>query len=251
VIAITRGVSAAIRDCELTHLDREPIDLERARSQHRQYEALLATLGCHVISLPADEALPDCVFVEDTAIVLPELAIATNPGAAPRRPEVEAVAAIVGRYRPLARIAAPGTIDGGDVLVTGRNIFIGRSARTNDYAIEQVRATTAPHGYRVVAVEVHGCLHLKSAVTAAAPGLLLINRQWCDPAPFDGYELLDVAPSEPSAANVLRIGDELVYASSYPRTRERLESRGLRVHPVDADELAKAEGAVTCCSVLL
>jgi dimethylargininase len=251
MIAITRGVSAAIRDCELTHLDREPIDLERARAQHRRYEALLVALGCSLISLPADDALPDCVFVEDTVIVLPEVAIVTNPGAVSRRPEVETVAEVVARYRPLARIQSPGTIDGGDVLVSGRDIFIGRSERTSDDAIEQVRAIAAPFGYRVVPVSLHGCLHLKSAVTAAAEGILLINRQWCDTAPFAGYELLDVDESEPSAANVLRVGEEVIVATAFPRTRARLEARRIRVHTVDADELAKAEGAVTCCSVLL
>ncbi|HWW60532.1 MAG TPA: dimethylargininase, partial [Thermoanaerobaculia bacterium] len=180
MIAITRDISARIADCELSHVDRTPIDVERAREQHRQYRDALASLGCEVIALPADDALPDCVFVEDTTIVLDDIAIITRPGAESRRGETRAVAHALAPFRKLAFIEAPATIDGGDVLRLGNTLFVGRSARTNDDAIAQLRAL----GCDVVPVNVDGCLHLKSAVTQVAGDALLVNRAWIDVAPF-------------------------------------------------------------------
>ena len=249
-IAITREVSPAIGRCELTHLERQPIDLELARAQHRAYQACLANLGCQVQALPAAPDLPDSVFVEDVAIVLDELAILTRPGAESRRPEVAAVAEALRPYRTLYAIEAPGTVDGGDVLRVGRRLFVGLSTRSNAAAIDQMRALLAPYGYTVQGVPVAGCLHLKSAVTQVAGDTLLIHRAWVDPGAFDGLALIDVDPSEPYAANALRVGQALVYPAAFPRTRGRLEARGLTVLPVDVSELAKAEGAVTCCSLI-
>lgn len=244
MIAITRDISARIADCELTHVDRVPIDVDRAREQHRQYRAALTSLGCEVLELPADDALPDCVFVEDAAIVLDDLAIITRPGAESRRGETRAVADALAPFRRLAHIEAPATIDGGDVLRLGNTLFVGRSARTNDAAIAQLRA----FGCEVVPVDVHGCLHLKSAVTQIADDALLVNRAWIDVAPFAGWTLIDVDPDEPFAANALRIGESVIYPAAFPRTRARIPGN---VVPVDASELAKGEGGVTCCSVLV
>ncbi len=249
-IAITREVSPAIGRCELTHLERQPIDVELARAQHRAYQACLAGLGCRVETLPAAPELPDSVFVEDVAVVLDELAILTRPGAESRRPEVAAIAEALRPYRPLHAIQAPGTVDGGDVLRVGRCLYVGLSSRSNAAAIEQMREVLAPHGYTVQGVPVAGCLHLKSAVTQVAEATLLINRAWVDPAAFAGLELIEVDPAEPYAANALRVGEELIYPAAFPATRRRLEARGLTVHTVDVSELAKAEGAVTCCSLV-
>jgi dimethylargininase len=152
--------------------------------------------------------------------------------------------------RPLQQIQAPGTLDGGDVLVVGREVFVGASARTNRAAIDQLSGMLAPVGYTVRAVPVRGCLHLKSAVTAVAPDTLLINREWVPSEAFRGQSLVDVDPQEPHAANALIVGDAVIYPASFPRTRERLERRGLRLRSVDVDELQKAEGAVTCCSLI-
>jgi len=251
IIAFTRDVSPTIIRCELTHLAREPIDVHRARAQHAEYEAMLARLGCDVRRVLALPDHPDAVFIEDTAVVLPTLAIITRPGAASRREEVDAVAAALAAHRPLARISAPGTLDGGDVLRAGRTLFVGRTPRSNDEGIAQLAAFVAPHGYAVVPVPVTGCLHLKSAVTEVADGVLLINPAWVRPAVFEGWRVIEVDPSEPGAANALRVGGALVYGAAYPRTRARLEAAGLTVHTVDASEVAKAEGAVTCCSVLV
>jgi dimethylargininase len=249
-IAITRGVSAAIGRCELAHLPRVPIDVGLAREQHRAYERLLSRLGCRVQPIPASSGLPDSVFVEDIAIVVDELAILTRPGAEPRRLETPAVADRLREYRRLESIEEPGTLDGGDVIADGRNVFVGRSRRTNDDGIAQLQRHLDPYGYQVRPVDVHGCLHLKSAATPVDEGLMLVNPEWVPPQAFDDYDRLEVDPAEPYAANTLRIGRSLVYADAYPRTRARLERRGLIVHPVDVSELAKAEGAVTCCSLI-
>ncbi len=251
-IAITRAVSRALAACELTHLARVPIDVALARTQHARYEALLAELGCEVRGLPEAPDLPDSVFVEDTAVVLDEVAIVTRPGAASRRAETEAVAAALAPLRPLARLTAPATLDGGDVLRVGRTLYVGRSARTDDAGRAQLAAIAGAHGYRVVPVALDGCLHLKSAVTAVGPGTLLVQPRWLpDPAFDDALERIAVDPAEPFAANALVVGDTVIVAAAHPRTRARLERAGRAVRTVDLSELAKAEGALTCCSVLV
>lgn len=237
--------------CELTHLERTPIRVDVAQAQHRGYERLLASLGCDVRRVAAAPDHPDAVFIEDTAVVLDELAVMTRPGAKSRRNEVTAVAAALTSLRPLVRLRAPATLDGGDVLVVGRAVFVGQSTRTNAAGITQLGTALAPHGYTVHGVGLSGCLHLKSAVTAVNDETVLLNPAWVNPAVFSDYRVVTVDAAEPMAANVLRLGDGVVAGASYPRTRERLESLGVAVHTVDVSELAKAEGAVTCCSLIL
>jgi dimethylargininase len=249
-IALTREISAAIARCELTHLARQPIDLAEARRQHDRYVQTLASLGCSAVRLPAGEGMPDSLFVEDIAIVFDELAMITRPGAASRRGETPAVAAALGPYRLLRKIEPPATIDGGDVLVAGKRVFIGVSARTNLAAMTQMVRHLEPFGYHVYPVPVVGCLHLKSAVTAITDGTLLINPEWVPAESFRRFDLLVVDPAEPYAANALRIGNDLIYPTTFPRTRARLAARGLSVVDVEVSELAKAEGAVTCCSLV-
>ena len=251
LMAITREVSAAFQACELTHLDRVPIDLDRAREQHAAYEWALVEAGCTVRRLDSSADMPDAVFVEDIAVVLDEGAVVCWPGAEPRRTETAGVLEALARHgRPAQHIKAPGTLDGGDVLVIGRQVFVGSSARTNRAGIDQLARMLEPVGYAVRVVPVRGCLHLKSAATALAPDTVLINRVWVPAYAFAGLSLLDIDPQEPYGANALAVADVVVYPSAFPRTRERLERRGLRVRPVDVDELQKAEGAVTCCSVI-
>ena len=250
-LAITRDISPAIARCELTHLARQPIDLDRARAQHGEYEQCLRALGCAIHRLPAALDLPDSVFVEDCAVVLDEMAVLARPGAASRRPETAAVEDALRAFRPLGRIEPPGTLDGGDVLRVGRTLLVGVSSRTNPAAIAQLRHLVGAFGYSVAGVEVRGCLHLKSAVAEVAADTLLVNRAWIPEDPVRGFDCIEIDPGEPFAANALRIGEDLVYASAFPRTRERLESCGIRVHVVDVSELAKAEGAVTCCSLIV
>lgn len=250
LLALTREISDALQTCELTHLEREPIDVAAARRQHEAYEAALRALGCDVRRLPAAADMPDSVFIEDTAVVLDEVAVITRPGAPSRRAETAAVADALAPHRPLVTIQPPGTLDGGDVLVAGRTVFVGLSERTNDAGIAELHAALAPYGYAVQAVSVHGCLHLKSGVTAVADGVLLINRDWVPPEAFHGWELIDVDPAEPFAANALRVGGRVVFRREFAATRARLVTRGIEVVTVPAGELAKAEGGVTCCSLL-
>ncbi|MBX7120250.1 MAG: N(G),N(G)-dimethylarginine dimethylaminohydrolase [Gemmatimonadaceae bacterium] len=250
-LALTRAISPRLVDCELTHLARTPIDLARAEAQHAAYEAALRGLGCTVRRVAPAPGHADSVFIEDTAVVLDEVAVITRPGAASRRGEVPAVEAALAPLRPLARITDPGTLDGGDVLVAGRRIWIGLTGRTNAAGIAQFRDAVAPHGYSVQAVPVTGCLHLKTAVTAVDEATVLVNPAWVDPAAFAPLALLAVDPAEPMGANVLRVGDVLLYADAYPRTLARLRAHGATVTTVDASELAKAEGAVTCCSLVM
>jgi dimethylargininase len=249
LLALTRSVPPSIVDCELTHLAREPIDVERATKQHRAYERALASLGCEVRHLPDEPELPDSVFVEDTAVIVDELAVITRPGAASRRAETFSVAQALRAYRKLAFIDDPGTLDGGDVLRLGNQLFVGISERTNSGGIAQLRSHLAPFGYTVSAVVMHDCLHLKTAVTAVSDSIVLINRAWADFPPR--FEHIDVDPAEPFAANALLTPNGVLMPSAFPRTIARVRERGINVRTVDASELAKAEGGVTCCSLLL
>ena len=237
--------------CELTHLQRSLIDVALAREQHHAYEQALRTLGCEVESLPEEPELADSVFVEDTAIVLDDVAVITRPGAPSRRAETAAIAAALEKYRELVRIEAPGTLDGGDVLRVGRSLYVGASSRSNASGIEQLATLLLPFGYRVLRVPMHGCLHLKSAVTQVAVDQLLINSRHVERKEFQGMRFIEVDESEPSGANALLIGEDVVYAASHPRTAEILERHGIRVHTVTISETEKAEGGVTCCSLLL
>jgi dimethylargininase len=250
-IALTRSVPASIDRCELSHVSREPIDHALAVEQHRAYERALARLGCRVERLPDLPDLPDSVFVEDTAVVLDGVAIIARPGAASRRAELPSVVSLLRSYRELVFIETPGTLDGGDVLVSGRTIYAGLSARTNAEAVRQLAAAVNPRGYDVRAVPVRGCLHLKSAATLASPDTVVINPTWVDRTFFDAFQTIDVDPAEPMGANVLRVGDVTLCATAYPRTRGRLQAHGITTEAVDATEVAKAEGALTCCSIIL
>ncbi len=249
-VAITREISPSIARCELTHLERRPIDLQTARAQHRAYEAALAVLGCQVQRLPAEPDLPDAVFVEDAAVVLDDLAILMRPGAASRRPETASVARALEPFRELVYIEAPATIDGGDVLVVGRTLYVGRSTRTNAAALDALRALVEPRGYRVAAVDVRGALHLKSGATRVDDTAILANPGWVDVTAFAGLEVIEVDPAEPSGGNALRVGDTVLYPAEHPRTRQRLEAHGVRTVALEAGELAKAEGGLTCCSLI-
>ncbi|HET6546201.1 MAG TPA: oxidoreductase-like domain-containing protein [Rhodanobacteraceae bacterium] len=249
-IAITREVGPALDACELSYLARVAIDVERARAQHRAYRNALTALGCDVLVLPAEPALPDSVFVEDVAVVLDEAAVMTRPGALSRRAEGASVAAVLRRYRNLLAIESPATLDGGDVLRTGRTLHVGESARSNAAGIAQLQALVASFGYAVRGVPTRGCLHLKSAVTQLDDATLLVQPDWVDHAAFTGFRLIETDPDEAHAANVLRIGGAVVMPAGFPRTRQRLVAAGFDVVTVDVSELQKAEGAVTCCSLV-
>lgn len=248
--AITRAVSPSLNDCQLAFVERLPIDIAKAIMQHQQYEECLRSLGIAVISLPALPGLPDAVFVEDPAIVLDELAIMTRMGAEARRGESASLAEAVARFRPLRWITEPGTLEGGDVVRIGPTLFVGRSARSNDAGIAQLAIELMPLGYRVQSVEIQSCLHLKSACTYLGRDTLLANRGCVDMGPFGNLRVIEVAPGEPAAADVLAIDDTLVIPSSFPETARILDRAGWLVLPIDVSELQKAEAGVTCMSLV-
>jgi dimethylargininase len=250
-VALTRDVGPGIVRCELTHLPRTAIDPDVARAQHRAYEDVLTGLGCTLVRLPADPDLPDSVFVEDTCVVLDEVAVLARPGAESRRAEVGPVADVLRRFLELRRIEPPTTLDGGDVLCLGRTVYVGGSGRTNAAGAEQMREILGGFGYAVRMLRVTGCLHLKTAVCPVAGGTLLVNPAWVDTEAFAGWQVIEVDPAEPFAANALLVGDTVIYPAAFPRTRDRLADRGVRVALVEVGELAKAEAGVTCCCVLI
>lgn len=250
IAAITRKISPVINQCELTHISREPINYERACEQHRQYENALRSLGVHVISLRAEPNLPDSVFVEDVALVLDECAILLNPGASSRRPEVLSIEQALSTYRKIYHIQPPATIDGGDILRVGRTIYVGISSRSTENAVEQVKAILKPYRYQVCGVPVSGCLHLKSAVTQVREKTLLINPSWVSGQEFPGMDFIEVDPSEPYAANAVLVGETIIFPAAFPKTGAKLSDAGIRMSIVEADEFARAEGALTCCSLI-
>ena len=251
LLAITREVSRAIVNCELTHLERTPIDVERARRQHAQYESALKNLGLAVLSLPESPSLADSVFVEDTALVTDEFAVILRPGAESRRPETGQIEPVLAPYRKLFHIEAPARVDGGDILRVGKHVYMGQTSRSDSNAAEQLQDILKSFGYTLHVVPVTGCLHLKTAVTQVKDDTLLINPAWVDPHQFGSVKFIEVDASEPYAANALLIEDSVIYPTSFPKTQQRLEEGGIDLVLVDADELAKAEGAVTCCSLIL
>jgi len=248
--AITRAVSPSMNDCQLAFVERRPIDIAKAIVQHDQYEACLRSLGIAVVSLPGVPDLPDAVFVEDPAIVLDEVAIMTRMGAESRRGESASLAEAVARFRPLRWITEPGTLEGGDVVRIGSTLFVGRSVRSNDAGIAQLARELVPLGYTVQSLQIQSCLHLKSACTYLGRDMLLANRGWVDMGPFGNARVIDVAPGEPAAADVLAIDDTVVIPASFPETARILDRAGWRVFPIDVSELQKAEAGVTCMSLI-
>ena len=249
-LALTREISPEIARCELTHLDRAPIDYNRAVDEQGAYEEALRDLGCTVRRLPVGGDFPDSVFIEDTAVVLDEVAVIARPGAESRRGEIKAVGDVLDHFRPCYSVDAPATLDGGDVLRVGKQLYVGVGARTNAQGVAQLRAILAPLRYTVHAVQYRECLHLKSAASLVGPDLVLINPKWVDATVFHRLRTIEIDPSEPFAANALRVDKAVVHAVEFPATRQRLKDAGLTVRSVPAGELAKAEGGVTCCSLI-
>ncbi len=248
--AITRAVSASLAQCELTWLQREPINLAKANAEHEAYEQALRSLGVKVISLPALDAHPDAVFVEDPALVLDEVAVITTMGAESRRGERPTLAAAIAQFRPLRNMQPPAKLEGGDVMRVGRDLYIGLSARTDEAGIHQLGELLAPYNYKVHAVELRDCLHLKSACCCIAESTLLVNRNWVDIAPFAHLRLIDVAPGEPAAANALSVNGTILMPNAYPATANLLRAASFQVIELDMTELMKAESGVTCSSLL-
>jgi dimethylargininase len=249
-VALTREPSSSLVAGERTFRAREPIDLETVRSQHAAYRHTLAECGARVITLPALDHLPDAVFVEDTAVVLDEAALLLPMGVDSRRAEPSEVAGELARWREIVPLPEGCRVEGGDVVRLGRTLYVGRTGRTEELGIRALAAAAAPRGYRVIPVEVSGCLHLKSACSALDDRTILANPEWIDASAIEAERVIAVPSGEPDAANVLAIGGAVLLQAGCPRTAERVARAGFAVRVVDVSELAKAEGSLTCLSLL-
>ncbi len=250
MIALTHRISPRMSACELSFVERTPIDLARAEAQHGAYLAALREAGAEVIALATHLEHPDAVFVEDTAVVLDELAIVTRPGASSRRGECAAIAEALRPHRELRAIDAPGVLEGGDVLRVGRTLYVGLGTRSDREGHAQLARLVRPYDYEVRSVPLRGCLHLKTGATALDEQTLLAQPEWIDLEAFAGFRVLPVDPREPFAANTLRVGETLLVSASHPRTRERIEAAGFATRALAIGEIERAEGGLTCLSLL-
>lgn len=243
----SRNISA----CQLTHVARIPIILDRIRAQHAEYCRLLTELGANVLILEPNEDFPDSVFVEDTAVVLDEVAILCSMGTESRRGESKSIACVLRGYRRMESIKLPASIEGGDVLKVGNKLLVGESTRTNLEGIKALAGIAGNYGYETISIPVHGSLHLKTACTALPDGRLLINPEWLDARALSGFALLPVPKTEPWAANLLLVRDTVCASAANADTIELIQHQGFKVHPIDISEFAKAEGGLTCLSLLI
>lgn len=251
MLGFVRDVSSRLDRCEVTHVQRSSIDVALARAQHGQFVGTLKSLGVAVISVAALPEQPDGVFVEDAAVVLPEAAVITRPGAVSRQPEVESVAAVLAEHRPVVRIPGPGSLDGGDVLRIGNTLFVGQSGRTNPAGIAALADTVEPFGYEVRPVEVRDCLHLKTACTFVPPHFLAANPAWVDVKAFGDLTVIAVDAKEPFAANTFTLAGTTLVSAAFPKTELRLQKEGISTRRVEISEFHKAEAGLTCLCLLM
>jgi dimethylargininase len=235
---------------ERTFVEEREVHYELALRQHAAYRAALRQCGADVIVLDVNRAMPDCVFVEDTAIVLDEVAVMMSPGAESRRREPAGIEPALRSFREIKRVNRPATIDGGDVVVAGRTLYVGESPRTNAAGIVALREILAPFGYSVTGVPVRGCLHLKTACSALPDGRFLVNPDWIDVSPLPETRLVSVPGNEPWAGDVLVIRDRIVLSNAFPNTASLLDGLGFGTLAVGVSEFAKVEGGVTCLSLI-
>jgi dimethylargininase len=249
MLALTRVLSPSILNCELTYMERSWIDYELASRQHLDYVRALQRLGIDVVTLPAEPEMPDAVFVEDTALILNEVAVISSPCPSRQR-ELGSVRPVLEQYRDVATIPAGAKFEGGDVVGNGRRLFVGQSTRTNKEGMESLQSILRPYAYELVPVEVRGCLHLSTAASYLGDDTFLVNRRWMDCSALSGYRLIDVPKEEAWAANVLSLGGFVVIPAEFPRTCELLDRLGYMVCQVEVSELLKAEAGVTCMALI-
>lgn len=244
--ALVRSIPSSFSQALCAVAPEPPIDVAVARSQHAAYCAALAACGAAVETIAAEEACPDCCFIEDTAVVIGDRALITRPGAPSRRAETAAVAAALGRWLEVVAMTEPATLDGGDCLQVGDTVYVGRSGRTNALGIAQLSAL----GLRVVPVELpRGVLHLKCVCSPLGDGRILLAEQSIPAGVFEA-DVVWVPASEAYAANAVAIGGQVIVADGHPRTRDALAAAGFTVHAVPTSEVRKADGSLTCQSLV-
>jgi dimethylargininase len=248
-IAVTRVVSPDIAGVG-SSTGGQQIDYKKASRQHDDYIERLMRAGMLVVSILVDPLLPLAVFVEDSAVVVDEVAVMTRQGASERRAEGETISPTLSCYRPLKFMTPPATLDGGDIIRVDRTLFVGISKRTNIEGIAQLRGILEPYGYEVKTVKVRKGSHLKSACTYIGRGAMLMNSKKVDATPFEGFDIVEVPKSEPDAGNTLLAGDKLFLPGTFNKTQKLLERRGFDVQAIDISEFQKAGGALTCMSLI-
>ena len=251
MIALTHVISPNIDQCELSFLERSPINYKRAVEQHEHYCELLRDCGLEVIELSINRPFPDSTFVEDTAVVFDELAIMASMGVESRRREVPGIESVLGYYRDIRHIRLPGTLEGGDVLRIEKKIFVGISPRTNIAGFESIKEILEPFGYQAIPVAINGCLHLKSACVALDDETLLVNPRWLDLQPLRNFRIIPVPEDEPAAVNSLRINSTICMHSGHQKTIDLLINLKFSVKLSDISELLKAEAGMTCSSIIV
>jgi dimethylargininase len=251
MLALTHLPSPRINDAERSYVAQTRIDYDRAIRQHANYCQMLHRCGLSVQTLDVNHDLPDCVFIEDTAIVLDEVAVLASMGAESRRAEPAGIEPVLKEYRQVHRLEPGATLEGGDVLQVGRTLLVGLSSRTNSAGVTSLEAIVRRYGYRVVPVTVQQCLHLKSACTALPEGTLLVNPAWLEMQALSSFDFIAVPVEEPLAADILVIAQQVCVPDENVRTAELIRQRGFEVETVDLSEFAKADGGITCLSILL
>jgi len=228
-------------------------DFRRAIEQHAAYCGALAACGVDVIAMTADDIYPDGTFVEDTFVIAERVAIATRPGAKTRTGEVESVATALRRFRPgLERIEAPGTVDGGDICQVDDHFLIGLSARTNEAGAAQLAAILARHQYTSSTIDIRNhpsLLHLKSGIAYLGERRFLVAPGFPPTAELAHCDVIEVDAGEMYAANAVRVNDEILIASGFPKLASILDKRQFRVRALDMSEFAKMDGGLSCLSL--
>ena len=226
-------------------------DIERMLTQHRDYVRILESLGLKVTLLDAHESFPDGCFVEDTAVVTPEVAVITRPGAPSRRGEEAAIEPLLSEHRPIARIVAPGSVDGGDILVMGDRVLIGLSARTNDEGARQLTDILEAEGMRCIALATGDGLHLKSSVNALGDDRMLVTQEFSTRAELDEFERVLIPADESYASNSLWVNGRIIVPAGFPATRELINGIGIETIETPVSEFRKMDGGLTCLSIRL
>ncbi len=226
-------------------------DLELALEQHDAYVRCLESLGLTAEVLPAASGFPDACFVEDTAVVTREIAVISRPGAPSRQGETESMIGPLSAHRALARIEAPGTLDGGDILQVGKRFFIGVSDRTNEEGAQQLAAILTVHGYQSSIINVAAGLHLKSSLNFVGENTMLVTADFAGHPSITDFKQIVCPEGEEYAANTLLVNGTLIMPAGYPRTRALLESLGLPIVELDTSEYRKMDGGLTCLSLRL
>lgn len=226
-------------------------DPARARRQHRAYREALFAAGYRVETIASDEGHPDCVFVEDTAVILGDVAVAARPGALSRLGEVGPVASHLSHSFPVERIEEPATLDGGDVMLMRGTVYVGLSDRTNEAGVEQLQAIAGRQRLDLVMVPVSGVLHLKSAVLPVDDQTVVVTPGAVDETLLDGLRIIPELEHERGQFSALPLANgQVLVTNSAPDTVSLVADLGLEFHPLDISEILAADGGLTCMSIL-